>query len=96
MQKDNWVNLSAQTCEWNKDFSFNLRLLYFASFPGGLVGKSPPAKQETQVWSLGQKHPLEKELTTHSFILAWEIPRAEEPDGLESTWSQKSQTCCSN
>ena len=41
-----------------------------------------PAKQETQVQSLGQEDPLEKEMATHSSILAWEIPRTEEPGGL--------------
>ena len=69
-------------CKWNKAFPFNLRLLCSASFPGGLVGKSLPAKQEMQVWFLGQKHPLEKEMATHSSIPAWEIPRAEKPSGL--------------
>ena len=39
--------------------------------------KNMPAMQETQVQSLGQEDPLEKELTTHSSILAWEIPRTE-------------------
>ena len=73
MQRDNWGNLSAQMYEWNQDFSFNLRLLYSASFPGGLVGKNPPAKQETQVWSLGQEDPPEKEMATHSSILAWDL-----------------------
>ena len=38
--------------------------------------------QETQVWSLGQEDPLEKEGETYSTILAWEIPRTEMPDGL--------------
>ena len=37
--------------------------------------------QETQVHSLGQEDPLEKETATHSSILAWEIPWTEEPDG---------------
>ena len=41
--------------------------------------KSPPAKQETQVQSLGWDDPLEKEMVTHSSILAWEIPWTEEP-----------------
>ena len=36
--------------------------------------KNPAAKQETQVHSLGQEDPLEKEIATHSSILAWEIP----------------------
>ena len=38
-----------------------------------LSGKNPPAMQEMQVWTLGQEAPLEKEMATHSSILAWEI-----------------------
>ena len=48
--------------------------------------KTLPAMQETQemrVWSLGQKEPLEKEMATHSSILALEIPWQEEPGGLQ-------------
>ena len=45
--------------------------------------------QETQVWSLGQKDPLEKGMATHSSILAWKIPWAEEPGGLQSIESQR-------
>ena len=45
--------------------------------------------QETQVRSLGWEDPLEKELATHSTILVWEIPRTEEPGGLQSMWSQR-------
>ena len=48
--------------------------------------------QETQVRSLGRENPLEKEMATHSSILAWEIPRTEEPGGLQSMGSQKSWT----
>ena len=51
-------------------------------FPGGSVIKNLPAIQETQVWSLGQEDPLEKEMVTHSNILAWEIPWTEEIGGL--------------
>ena len=40
-----------------------------------------PAVQETWVWSLGQEDPLEKGMTTHSSVLAWEIPWTEEPGG---------------
>ena len=40
--------------------------------------------QEMQVWSLGQDDPLEKEVATHSSILAWEIARIKEPGRLES------------
>ena len=48
-------------------------------FPGGTMVKNLPAKQETRAQSLGQEDPLEKEMATHSSILAWEIPRTEEP-----------------
>ena len=51
-------------------------------FPGGSVVKNPPALQETQILSLGWKDPLEKEMATHSSILAWEIPGTGEPSGL--------------
>ena len=45
--------------------------------------------QETQVQSLGWGYPLEKEMATHSSILAWEIPQTEEPGGLQSMESQR-------
>ena len=48
-----------------------------------------PALWETQVWSLGQKDPLEKEMAAHYSILAWKIPWTEEPDGLQSIGSQR-------
>ena len=46
--------------------------------------KGLPAMRETWVQSLGQNDPLEKEKATHSSILAWKIPRTEEPGGLQS------------
>ena len=45
--------------------------------------------QEMWVWSLGQEDPLEKEVSTHSSILAWRIAWMEEPGGLESVGSQR-------
>ena len=45
--------------------------------------------QETQVPSLGWKDLLEKEMATHSSILAWRIPWTEEPGGLQSMGSQR-------
>ena len=51
-----------------------------------LVVKNPPASAgdiETQVRSLGQEDPLDKETATHSSILAWEIPWTEEPSRLQ-------------
>ena len=52
--------------------------------------KNLPAMQETRVGSLGWEDPLEKEMATHSSILAWKIPWIEEPDVLEFTRSQES------
>ena len=51
--------------------------------------KNLPATQETQVHSLGQEDPLEKEITMHSSILAWRIPWTEGPHGLQSKGSQR-------
>ena len=51
--------------------------------------KSLPAIQETWVQSLGQEDPLEKGMTTHSSILAWEISLSEEPGGLKSMGLQR-------
>ena len=55
-------------------------LLLFPPQPfGGSEVKASPAMRETWVRSLGQEDPLEKEMTTHSSILAWRIPWTEEP-----------------
>ena len=51
--------------------------------------KRLPAKQETRVRLLGREDPLEKEMATHSSILAWKIPWTEEPGRLRSTGSQR-------
>ena len=48
--------------------------------------------QEMRVQSLDWEDALEKEMATHSSILAWKIPWTEEPGGLQSMGSQKSQT----
>jgi len=53
--------------------------------------KNLPEMQETWVQSVGQKDPLEKEMATHSSILAWRIPWTEEPGELQYMGSQ-SQT----
>ena len=51
--------------------------------------KNLPAMQETWVQFLSQEDPLEKEMVTHSNILAWRIPWTEEPGGLQSMGSQE-------
>ena len=53
------------------------------------VVKPLPTVQETQVQSLGREDLLEKEMATHSSILAWRIPWMEEPGGLWSMGSQR-------
>ena len=59
-----------------------------ASLVGQMV-KNLPAMQETWVQSLSQEDPLEKEMATHSSLLAWGIPWTEEPGKLYSPWGHK-------
>ena len=51
--------------------------------------KCLPAMRETQVQFLGGEDPLEKEMATHSSILAWKIPWMEKPGRLQSIGSQR-------
>ena len=69
----------------------SMYLVIRASLIAQLV-KNLPAVQETRVPFLGREDPLEKEMATHSSILAWRIPQTEEPGGLQSTGSQESDT----
>ena len=69
-------------------------IFFLVDFWASLVAqrvKCLPAMWETWVRSLGREDPLEKEIATHSSILAWRIPGMEEPAGLQSMGSQ-SQT----
>ena len=52
--------------------------------------KNLPPRQETQVQSLGWEDPLEKQMATHSSIVAWRIPWMEDPGGLQSMGLQSS------
>ena len=54
--------------------------------------KNPPANAGSVSLIPGSEDPLEKEMATHSSVLAWEIPWTEEPGGLQSMGSQKSWT----
>ena len=58
-------------------------------FPDGSDVKRLPTMWETWVQSLGQEDLLEKEMATHSSILAWKIPWTEEPGRLQSMGSQR-------
>ena len=67
-------------------------LMGWAGFPGGSDGKNLSAMWETQVQTLGwevREDPLEKGTATHSSILAWRIPRTEEPGRLQSKGLQR-------
>ena len=67
-------------------FTSFIPIIIQVGFPGGSDG---PAVWETQVQSLGQEDPLEKEMETHSIILTWRIPWTEEPGRLQSMGSQR-------
>ena len=54
--------------------------------------KRLPAMRETRVRFLGREDPLEKGMATHSSILAWRIPRTEDPGGLQSMGCKESDT----
>ena len=64
--------------------------------PSGSVIKNLLAEQRIWVRSLGGEDPLEEEMATHYSLLAWEIPWTEEPGGLQTMGSQRSQTWLSN
>ena len=69
--------------------------MYFLNNPSTLVAqtvKRLPTMRETWVQFLGRKDFLEKEMATHSSILAWKIPWMEEPHRLQSTGVAKSRT----
>ena len=53
-------------------------------FPDGSDNKNLHAMRETQIWSLGLEYTLEKEMASHSSILAWRIPRSEESMGSQT------------
>ena len=57
-------------------------------FPGGSDGKASACNAGDPVRSLGWEDPMQKEMVTHSSILAWRIPWTEKPGGLQSTGSQ--------
>ena len=78
--------------EWNK-LGREKQIPYINTYIASLVAqmvKNLPAMWETRVWSLGGEDPLEKEMATHSSILAWRIPWTEEPSGLLSIRLQQS------
>ena len=84
-QNINWAHSQAEHFIWHQ-------LSVYAGLRGGSVVKIQPANEGIAGSIPGSGRSLEKEMATHSFILAWKIPWTEEPDGLQSMGSQKSQT----
>ena len=72
-----------------QDSSHHLISNLLMGLPVAQTVKNLPPAQETQVGSLGREDPLEKEIASHSSILAWRIPWLEEPGGLQSMGSQR-------
>ena len=72
---------------------YHVLFIYFyitnGASPVTQVVKNLTSMWETWVWSLGWEDPLEKEMATHSIILAWRIPWTEEPGGLQAPWGCK-------
>ena len=71
-------------------FRISIFEIFHATYLVARMVKNLPSVQETWVRSLDWEDPLEKEMVTHSNVLAWEIPWTEEPGGLQSM--AKSQT----
>ena len=79
-------------CVYECVYIIYIYMCIYMGFPHGSAVKNPPAVQEMWVRSLGWEDPLEKEMPTHSSLLAWEIPWTEETGRLKSMGSQKSDT----
>ena len=84
--------IDGETMETETLFWGASKSLYFGTSLVAQMVKHLPEVQETQVRSLGWEDPLEKEMATHSSILAWKIPWTEEPGRLQSLGLQKSRT----
>ena len=68
---------------------FSIVIQYFCILYSAQMVKSLPAMPETWIWSPGWEDSLEKEMETHSSILAWRIPWMEEPGRVQSIGSQR-------
>ena len=94
MKKGSQNNMCGMICLY-KDTTKQKEAIFFRDannpegFPGGSDVKNLPAMQKTWVQSLGQEDPLENRMANHSSILAWKIPWAEEPGGLQSMVLQR-------
>ena len=95
LNRSNTATNSTKAVKMVHNLLKRLLYIYMASLVAQMV-KNSPAMQETQVWFRGRKDPLEKEMATHSSILAWKIPQTEKPGGIQSMGVTKSQTWLSD
>ena len=94
-----WKILGEKITWYSKNDKLNLPLIsttsialtLYLSFPGGSGSKECACIAGDMAWSVDQEDPLEKEIGTHSSILAWRIPGTEEPGGQRSPtpWGRK-------
>ena len=75
--------------DMTEQLHFHFLSWYYGASLVAQTVKRLPTMRETWVQSLGREDPLEKEMATHSSILAWKIPWTEEPGGLQSMGSQR-------
>ena len=83
------VRVFSSCWKWVLLFSFSAQACNCSGFPAAHTVKNPPAMWETWVRYLSWEDPLEKEMVTHSSILAWRITWTEEPGRLQSMGSQR-------
>ena len=83
------VRVFSSCWKWVLLFSFSAQACNCSGFPAAQTVKNPPAMWETWVRYLSWEDPLEKEMVTHSSILAWRITWTEEPGRLQSMGSQR-------
>ena len=91
-------NHNSRCLSFSQSIAKSKNIITIASHSGNMTNqsvimaqavKNPPETEEMQVQPLGWEDPLEEEMATHSCILAWKIPRTEEPRGLQSRGSRR-------
>ena len=89
MQSSEFLQWVCFLSSLDEAISKNKQIISSQGSPGGGAIKNLSVMLEMQVPSLGQGEPLEKEMATHSSIVAWKIPQTEKPSGLQSMGSKR-------
>ena len=85
----NFKNYESLYCIICKLYNIIHQLYFKMASPVAQMVKNPPAMQETWVWSLDWEDPLEKEMATHSSVLAWRIPHEYRSLAGYSPWGRR-------